>query len=210
VVRGPDGKTLANALVTVASTDSSVRTNANGEFSFSGLPAGTHMLQVRQVGFSPAAVNVDLRAGRTTETSIEMPSAKTLATFNVRANLEAGADRLGFEDRKRAGFGYSMLLKDMENRPDVASVLREMPSVSVTIQRGVPNISLPGRLGGTCAANLWLDGTKAIPEQIASYRPEDFRAVEVFPREISVPAQYINPSGSGCGAVLFWTKFAKW
>ena len=208
VVHDANGKPLANAMVTLATTDSSVRTNASGEFVMTGLPSGTHMLQARQVGFNPARVTVDLHGGQTTETSIEMPSSKTLATVNVRAEFEPGKDRLAFEDRKRAGFGYGMLLKDMENRADLTSVLREMPSVSVTSSKGLMSVTLLGRLGGQCNANIFLDGVKAVPEQIAAYRPEDFKAVEVFPRQFSVPAAYTT--SNGCGAVLLWTKNSKW
>ena len=211
-VRDANGKALPSTMVTIATTDSSVRTNAEGEFTISGLPSGTHMLQARQVGYSPASVNIDLKSGQTTETSIAMPAARTLATVNVRADAETGGrDRVAFEERRRSGFGYSMLLKDMENKSSVASVLREMPSVTVEITKGVPSVQLPGRLGAKCAANLWIDGVRASPEEIAAYRPEDFRAVEVYPREFSVPAQYAaNLAGAGCGAVLFWSRFSKW
>jgi hypothetical protein len=207
-VRDVTGKIVPGALVTLASVDTSVRTGTAGEFTLTSLPAGTHVLQVRQVGLAPATMLVDLLPQQTTEAAVEMPSARTLATFNVRADAVTALDRSGFEARRRSGFGYALENKDFANRTDITTVLREMPSVTVTKQRGSTSITLPGRMGGQCSAVIYIDGARADAEQLNSLDPPTVRAVEVYPREINVPAQFA--SFARCGVILVWTKFSKW
>lgn len=208
-VHDATGKPVAGAMVTLASVDTAVRTSATGEFTMTSLPAGTQGLQVRQIGFGPAMSLVELRPGQTTEAAVELPSARTLATFNVRANSVTASDRSGFDSRRRSGFGYALENKDFANRPDMTSVLREMPSVTVTRgTNGTTSVTLPGRQGGQCSAVIYVDGSRSDTDAINSLDPATVRAVEVYPRETMIPAEFA--SFARCGVIAFWTRFAKW
>lgn len=205
VVRDESGKLQAGATVGIATVDSTVRTNDKGEFVLDSLPAGSHVLKARQIGYAPASMLVDLRPNHVTVATIEMPSASTLATFNVRASRIVGQDKRAFDDRRRKGFGYAREGSTFANRLDVASVLREFPSITVRYSpRGELSLTFPGN----CAPTIYLDGMRSDLEVVTLYNPADFRAIEVFPREMTVPSQYSN--ANRCGVALFWSKWARW
>jgi hypothetical protein len=66
-------------------------------------------------------------------------------------------------------------------------------------------VTLPGKLGKRCVATLWLDGRRGAYEELSMLRPDDFAAVEVYPRDILVPMKFASVN-SDCGAVIIWTK----
>ncbi|MBC8087470.1 MAG: carboxypeptidase regulatory-like domain-containing protein [Phycisphaerae bacterium] len=214
VVRGTvfdkNGKPLANAIVGLANVDTTVRTSAGGRFQIDGLPAGTHALQVRRVGSPPATQLVDLRPGQTTDATVVLSNVNTLATVNVRATKVRGADGLDYDLRRKMGFGYAMEEKAIARRADMYSVLSNLPGIRV--ERSGFGVTAQMRQigwgGYSCVPAVFLDGLPTPVEFATSLPTDKYRAVEVFPRGGTVPAQYYQPGG--CGAVLFWTKQARW
>lgn len=63
VVRLLDGRPVADAEVSAVDGQASARTNAEGAFALSGLPAGPVRLRVAAAGFRPQEVNQDLKPG---------------------------------------------------------------------------------------------------------------------------------------------------
>lgn len=202
-LRDRKGKPVADAMVSVASVDSVTRSNSAGEFTFTRLPAGSHAVQARMLGFAPASSLVDLRPDQTTTLSLEMSDARTLAAVNVRAERVSGTDKLGFEARQRTGFGYTLTEKDIGNRNDVMSALLGMPRITPIRQPGQVIIGIQTPIQGVCVPLTYLDGTRIEPDQITQYNPKDFRAIELYNSKFSVPLGF---DSGDCGAVLFWSK----
>ena len=69
-VRDDKGAPRANAAVGIASVDTAVITNANGEFLLAKLPAGTHVVEARVMNAVIAHALVDLRPGKETEITL--------------------------------------------------------------------------------------------------------------------------------------------
>ena len=204
-----DGKhnPVAGAAVTLASVETKLRSGDDGSFVFTSLPAGTHVLQVRQVGFAPATMIVDMRPGQTTEADVQMPVARTLETFNVRADYVAGKDQVGFEERRKLGFGYALRKKDFEYRADVGSMLAGLPGMTIRHTNGGVNVTMANG-ARTCAPTVYLDGVRSDMEVVSIYDIKDFKGVEVYPRQLEVPAQF--STSNPCGAIIFWTRMSKW
>ena len=207
IVRSPAGLPLPNSSITIASVDTAVRINQDGAFQFVSLPAGTHVLQVRQVGFAPATLLVDLRPGKSTTADVVMPAAR-LAAFNVRSTKLYGTDRAGFEDRKRLGFGYTLETNDFKNRMDTQIILRELPGLTVTRNNSADFTVTMENASRICDPTIWVDGVRNVLEVALAYAPADIRAIEVYPRQIEVPSQFSTTNA--CGAILFWTNRSKW
>ncbi|MEO7998591.1 MAG: carboxypeptidase regulatory-like domain-containing protein [Gemmatimonadaceae bacterium] len=201
-VRDGKGVPVVGANVILASVDTSARTNAAGEFTFTRLPAGSHSIQARQVGFGPATMFVELRPSQTTSVTVEMPSARTLAAVNVKADRPMGPDQQEFEYRKKTGMGYILTEKDIGTRPDMASMLIGLPGVTVQRSPGTVIINISDRKGGVCTPVPYVDGISVSPDQINIYNPEDFRAVELY-YQATIPTGF---QWNNCGIVLFWTK----
>lgn len=202
-VRDDKGKVVSSAIITLASVDTSVRSSAAGEFTLTGLPAGSHALQARLIGLGPTSMLVDLRPGQTTTIALAMASVRALAAVNVRAERSAGNDKLAFEERRRRGAGYALMEKDFVGRYDIMSMVMGMPRIVPIRGRGQPMIGINSRRGGVCMPAIYLDGLLAEGDQITLYEPKDMRAVEVYNSEFSVPMGF---NSRGCGVILFWSK----
>jgi hypothetical protein len=215
VVNDERGRTLADVVLAVASIDTVVRTNADGEFTLAGLPAGTHDMEFRHVGFGPARTSVDLRGASTTNVGIVMTSTQTLAKIDVRADKVSHVDRQDFEKRQHEGFGKSFTEKDFKNPAlGFVPILSAVPGVNVRRVPGGVSITMSrlslGRGITECTPLFWLDGRPDADGAATLSRPlDEFRAIEVFPRATSAPAQYVGLN-QFCGVVLIWSKFARW
>lgn len=191
------GEPARNATITLASADSVVRTNAEGEFIFSNLPAGSQSVQARMIGYSAAAAIVELRPLQTTSIELRLPDAQTLATVNVRSERAAGRDKVLFEERARLENGFMRTEKDFVGRFSAASMVRDLPRIVggavIQIDRG----------SKWCTPVLYLDGMKVEQPEIDARHPSQFAAVEVYNSPLKVPLGF---DGAGCGTLLFWTK----
>ena len=200
---------LDNAIVSIATSDTSVRTNKDGKFSLADLPGGTQIVEVRRVGFAPYLKVIELRPAQATTIAVAMPVINTLTTVNVRADLVKGADRTEYESRKKMGFGTFLEAKDLAGRSDIATPLSRIPGVKVDYTEAGFEISMKSPfMRGYCTPAMFLDGFPTTVDVINFRPPESFRAIEVYAHGGSVPAQYSTLGG--CGSILFWSANARW
>lgn len=134
VVRGPDGRAVSGARVTVQGSGLSATTNANGEFSIANLPAGTFSAQARAIGLSPVTAPVDLASARTASITITLakPAATTLAAVTVYGNRPNELQTMeDFAARRRQGFGHYLVAADLRNHFNVTDALKSVPGIQV-------------------------------------------------------------------------------
>jgi iron complex outermembrane receptor protein len=86
VINQVTGKTLANAVVTVAGTNLSALTDRDGQFLLLGVPAGAQTLGVSYPGLNPATSTVTVVAGRT----MAPPIALTSEIYKMDSFVVAG------------------------------------------------------------------------------------------------------------------------
>jgi hypothetical protein len=107
VVLDSSGSPLPGAIVAVTSTAAVTRTGSRGEFSLTGLPSGTQELAVRNVGFAPVALPVELTVRQTRSVTVRLHRATaSLAPVVVSSKTDAALARLGFFDRQKVGVGH--------------------------------------------------------------------------------------------------------
>lgn len=199
---------VADAIVTVSSADTSVRTGKDGLFLITGLPSGTQSMQTKRIGITQVSQMVPLRPDSVTEVIVRAVAYNTASVYNVRAQRVKGSDRLEYETRRKSGFGSYIETKQIENRVDVASVLQSFPGLTVN-QKGF-DLQVTSMMGmkGRCTPSAFVDGMPSDFSVANMYKPSDFRAIEIYLHASSVPAQY--SSFASCGAILFWTRNARW
>lgn len=211
VVVDAQGIPLANAIVALASMDSAVRTKDDGSFLLEGLPAGTHALLVRRVGSAAASKIVQLRRDVTTEATISLAEAQTLAAVNVRAVKTMSPDRKGYEYRKRFGQGFIVDSAQLNKRYDLYGALYNIPNISLVRSEfgiGVTMKRLSFSGSTDCVPTAFLNGMLTRFEEAAGYPFDQYRAIEVYNRPLTVPAEFYR--FGGCGTILFWTRNARW
>jgi iron complex outermembrane receptor protein len=98
------GKAIGNALVTIKSekTTKTTRVNANGTFSFDGLPAGTYMVEADAAGFSSRSkVGVTLAVDQAQEID---PLTLSIASVAEQITVNSGIDSVAAETAPSGGF----------------------------------------------------------------------------------------------------------
>ena len=210
-VRGPDGKPMARAQVSVAGTGRSAVTSEAGTFAILELPSGSFGLDVRAVGFSPVRVTVDLLRRRPATVTVTMTErAQALSSVVVRGQRSRNSRFLQeFAERKRRAAGgtfYGPAELERRNALYVSDILRTTAGMRVSPGRGFGNL-VRGRAG--CVPAVYLDGMplhEGANELDLIVRPNDLMAMEVYQALGNLPAQFTGLQANGCGAIALWTK----
>src|ERR1700694_3423998 len=99
--------TNAGSRVELLGTDIVAMTNEKGAFTMRNLPSGSKVLLARHVGFGAETSPVDLSSLQQKRVTIKL--SKFVAVMDpvlVTARRSAALDKLGFNQRKKSGFGY--------------------------------------------------------------------------------------------------------
>lgn len=210
ILLDPLGRPLPNAIVGVAGTGRSARTNDAGRFELVELPSGTQLFEARALGFEPLRTPVNIIDADTTTVSYALSRLVMLDTVKVRAIRAAamGRDMVAFENRRRLGNG-KFFGPDELNAIDpirFSDLVWRVPGVRVVPVMGGDRILMRGfGLTAYCSPDIWLDGMRLANDgSMDSFiSPQWLRAVEVYARSEMAPAQYTGMSG--CGVILLWS-----
>lgn len=202
------GAPAANARVGLMGSSAATLTRANGEFLLDSLPAGTQALVVRQIGYRPTEVPVELSSRTPTRVTVRLGEyVPELSPVEVVSRRDEGIQRVGFSDRRRTGAtGHFMDSDQIERRAAMqfTDLMRTVPGLRVSSSGG-QNVLTSTR--GGCVT-IYVDGAawqQITPGDLDDYvRPQEIAAVEVYSGQLA-PAQFSTP-GSACSAVVVWTK----
>jgi hypothetical protein len=202
VVRGPAGQPLSGAEVSVLGTNATVRSDESGQFTLGGLPAGTQVIGVRRVGYSPADASFELRSNATVTGNVRMERVVMLDSIRVVAMRNRYPE---FERRRqRPGGGRFVGPEEMqwyERYPLMSDVLRML---GFTIRGdGMFATAVSGQgasFGAPCPLNVVVNG---IPNQpLNDVNPRNVGAIAIGRGVGNGPIDY----NTTCGAIEIWTK----
>jgi hypothetical protein len=204
------GTPISDARVSVSNTEAFAMTNERGEFTLSGLPAGSQTILVRKLGFEPAEFGVNLSPSRPVEVGIDLPEfVPVLSTVVVRAQMDVALDRVGYTRRKQIGMGRFMGLEEIERRNAlrVVDLLAEFPMLQV-VSMGGTDRAITGRQRGmgTNCVTFYVDGAVWMGDDspVDYMHPQEIGAVEAYPAS-STPAEF-SRTMAACETVVIWTK----
>jgi hypothetical protein len=208
------GVPLAGAIVAVTSTAAATRTGTHGEFTLTDLPSGTQELAVRDVGFDPASLAVELRARYPRSVTVRLHRAiPSLAPVVVTNKVNVDLSRLGFFDRRQSGPGHFITPEQVaQAQPRVVSDLMYLvPGWQVQTSSSGLTVLLPPRSayaeGASACVNVFIDGalmTNLAPGEFDSVvGARDVVAMEVY-SGASVPAEFAR--NGGCVTIVVWTR----
>lgn len=206
------GSPVVNARVGLVGSSAATLTRSNGEFLLDSVPAGTQALVVRQIGYRPTEVPVELSSRTPARVTVRLGDfVPELSPVEVVSRRDEGLQRVGFLERKRtAATGHFIDSDQIERRQALlfTDLMRTVPGVRVS-QSGGQNVlsSTRGATGGGCVT-IFVDGAmwqQITPGDLDSFvRPQEIAAVEVYSGQ-QVPAQFAT-LGQSCSAVVVWTK----
>ena len=209
-----NGAPVANARIGLMGSSAATVTRANGEFTLDSVPAGTQALVVRQLGYRPTEVPVELSARTPTRVTVRLGEfVPELSPVEVVSRRDEGLQKVGFLDRKRSSAGGRFLTpEEIEKRRALqfTDLMRTIPGLQVSSQNGQAMLTSSRSSGtgsGGCVT-VFVDGAawqQLTPGDLDSFvRPEEVAAVEVY-NGVQVPAQFAT-IGQTCSAVVVWTK----
>jgi hypothetical protein len=205
IVLGAGGRPVSDAQVRVLDAGEAIRTDSAGHFSLANLPAGTQLLEIRQVGYLLAQVPVELRANRGADATVRLTRIVSLDSIRIVARRSLYTD---FETRRRslAGLGKFLNEQEIDRRApqDVSDLIRPLVGflvrgagldATVTTRRGAISF-----LGGECKANIVIDGMQH--QDINLLHPIDVGAIEAYSGPAGAPPMY----DSSCGLIVITTR----
>jgi TonB-dependent receptor len=129
---------LTGVIVRVDALNREVATDRNGRFTFIGMPAGSHELSTRYIGYAPARTTVTVTNGRTATVRLVVRSAVTeLGALVVTATRSGQASALN--QQQNAANVTNVVAADQIGRfPDanIGDALKRIPGVTVALDQG--------------------------------------------------------------------------
>jgi hypothetical protein len=207
-----NGAPVAGARVGLMGTSAATLTRANGDFVLDSLPAGTQALVVRQIGYRPTEVPIDLSARAPARVNVQLGAfVPELSPVEVVSRRDEGLQKVGYLDRKRTSAGgYFLGPEQLEKRNALrfSDILRTTPGIRVSEQNGQAMITSSRSTSGNGCVTMYVDGAQwqqLEPGDLDSFvQPGEVAAIEVY-NGSSTPAQFSTP-GQDCASVVVWTK----
>jgi len=207
--------TNAGSRVELLGTDVVALTNEKGEFTLRNLPSGSHVLLARHLGFGAETVPVDLSSREPKQVTIKLP--KFVAMMDpvlVTARRAVGLEKVGFNQRKKSGFGYYLDPEQIQRMHAnyITDILRQVPGLRVSYtpqgevissSRGVSSFSNSGCVQYYVDGMPWMS---AAPGDVNNFvNGSEVVGVEVY-QGSNTPAQY-SRAMQDCTTIVLWTKF---
>ena len=199
-----NGRPVRAARIIVREAGAEGISDTTGAFRLTGLPLGTHTVEMLALGFDPMRTATDLRADR-----------DAIVTFNATGRVRAltgitvrdrAGDPGGFKQRRARGLGYFVDADQIRRwgPPSLGNAL----AMSPMLRRG-----MTGR--GGCTPTIFVDGVRIeigpVDEVLVGM---DIGGVEVYANPADVPPQFGSPGSrlgalplsGGCSTIVVWTK----
>ena len=207
IIRDTAGTPVADAEVAVVRGDrlqQFVITAADGKFLLTGMPAAVVPLRIRRVGYAMQQFNVDARLPASKTLDIVMTTVPTLLD---EVTIAGSQGRLReFYQRKEQRGGFAKFLEQSDIR-------RMGVTRSSEMFRTIPGIVLRNSAGGNtlrirdCQPMVWLDGQRVPGAELDEViQPTEIAAIEFYPSNAGVPAQYTERGNRLCGAIIVWSR----
>jgi hypothetical protein len=213
IVRSLDDKPLGGARVEVPVSGASTVTRSDGTFRLDSVPTGSQLIIVRQLGFQPISVTVNVTSREPADMKVALgPTVNIMDPVLVLARRNLALEKQGFFARQRSGWGKYFTREEIDKRRPMffTDLLTNVPGIRVvrtasgTVVRSSLTTSIAS--GGGGCTRLWVDGAQwstVMPGDIdMAVSPNELAGVEVY-RPNEAPAQF---AGFGqCLTIVVWT-----
>jgi Carboxypeptidase regulatory-like domain len=210
------GNPIANARVYVPGTGEATRTDANGNYTLSGVPGGPQEVVVRSYGYVPVRTDAkfstkpsDAERNRVNVT-LSTPS-EAVAIANQRASDSLGLTRTGFLQRESSIRGAYFITPDEiqnERATKISDIFRSVPVIVET--PGPYGTALRGAQGCLLTYVDGLPWRSMFPGDLDTDIPvRDVVAAEVYPPGMVPPSPFLRGTArQNCTTVGIWTRSA--
>ena len=201
-VTGPANEPIAGVQLSVRDARGIATSDSSGRFLLAGLPAGTHVLVARRIGYALVEQVVELRAGARTVTDVRLERMAALDSMRVTA---LGGRYREFEFNRGANIFGRYLTRDqiLRRRPaDNADLLFRLGGFTVIGHGGTAIVysKREMRKADPCAVNVVIDGVQG--RRINDVRPLRIVGLEAY----EGPSSFTSDYEAKCGLIVIWTS----
>jgi len=198
---------IAGATVTMLGVPH-VTTDSTGSFNFSKLRSGSHLLEVRAIGYVRVSGLLDVEDGSVARPVIEMEVAVVnLAGVVVEEPKSRGRRFEEFERRRAQGRGSFFTQEEIEarNPMNLADLLRTVRGVRTDCSGNQCRIRMARSARG-CDVQYYVDGR--LSNNFGPSTPmRDVEGIEIYHGQSETPAEFLG-FAAGCGVIAIWTRSA--
>lgn len=209
VVRDAGGVPVPDAEVGIVNGDrllTFVNTGPDGKFLLTGVTPGIVPLRVRRLGYAMQSFQVDTRAPSTAALEIVLQTvASELEEVTIDANDQAKLREFYEHKSQRSSFGRFLLQHEIRRLgpANPSDLFRNVPGVVLQTASSTGNVL---RIRG-CQPMVWVDGQRVPGAELDEViHPSEIAAIEFYPSNAGIPAQYLERQNRLCGSVLVWTR----
>ena len=231
VVVDTAGKAVADAEVGIEALNLRTRSDESGRFLLISVPAGTHLVTARAIGYSSATLTLQFNAsGEVSRQFTLRRSIAKLDSVDVRAT-RTDSRLLEFEEHRRVGLGRFLTRDDLEKQRNqsMANILAPLTGVGIVrgmgnrgwllSRRALPssNVYVPDRpeiaqgMKRACYAQVYVNdhienaGIPTTPFDVNTFAPDQIEAIEWYAGPSQTPSRYARLNSS-CGVLVIHTR----
>jgi hypothetical protein len=220
---------LTGVEVAIPALGRGTRVDQEGAFTIDALPAGTHEVIARRVGFEPVTRQVTVSGAGDTVTLVLAlaPRVVELTQVDVRDKATESAGLRAYErERARSNggafIGDSLLARNEHSA--MSNVLRRVPGAGIIrYQTSRQSYNVLGSRRGSasiraadknCYYQIYVDGQRRFvptssnvepPPDVDDFKVADYEAIEIYRGPAQTPMQFTG-TGATCGTIIFWTR----
>ena len=201
-VRGAAGEPLAGVQLHVRDARGAVTSDSSGRYLLTGLPAGTHVLVARRLGYTLLEQVVALRAGVRVTADLRLQRSVTLDSMRVTA---LGGRFREFDFNRGANIFGRYLTRDqiLRRRPaDGADLLYRLGGFTVVGHGGAAKVFTQRQMRSRapCETNVVVDRVQH--RRINDVPPTRIVGLEAY----EGPSSFTSDFESRCGLIVIWTS----
>ena len=199
------GQPVGGALVIVLGMAPSLRSDSGGRFHRPGLAAGTYVLQVRALGYTPTSRIVVVADRETAALRLDLePAAVAVAGVTIEGARYYPRGMRGFEERRKRGRGVYVTEAHIKEKGarQLGDLLRTVPGVREVCRRGICRVRMAR---GECPPNFFVDGFPANNSTTLELPVIGIVGVEIYPTVTETPPEFLR-GVTVCGAIAIWTR----
>lgn len=169
------GAPLSDVRVTVLGTEKGAATDVTGRYSMADVPAGTHQVRARRIGFSSTTVSVTVMAGQEVRADMTLRIAPTQLGEVVVTGTPVG------QAKRELGNSVTQVdvaeLTEKSTITNVSEALQsKTPGVTILPGSGVPGTSGEIRIRGAASLSgykpvVFIDGIRYNIESLGNFNP---------------------------------------
>jgi hypothetical protein len=208
------GEPVAGAHVQMRNTVAVAITRTDGTFTLDSIPTGTHVLDIRKVGFGFTEHTVDVARSSPPVITVMMADPPMLKPVVVSVERRTkDLEAVGFTRRRARGFGFFLEGEQIDKAPEaLGESLRMVPGLHIGYdaanQKQQKTVIMPSRDIGGCI-NYVVDGLvwqNAAGGDIEQFiRPAEIEALEMY-TTATVPGEFAVAGKGRCAVLVLWTK----